>query len=163
MFCPNCGTKVEDDVKFCPSCGAQIANADAATASAGDDSQNNDWQEAPAQEPTPVVTTAQQDAPIATPPDYLTLNIVLTAVSVFVCCFSCISLAGIVTGALGIMFSTQVRKAVEAKDWALAEQKSKTAKYMWIATAVILGVSVLFGIIAMATGMMAGMLEGLNY
>lgn len=25
MFCPNCGTKVEDAIRFCPNCGAEIA------------------------------------------------------------------------------------------------------------------------------------------
>lgn len=24
MFCPNCGTKVEDGTAFCPSCGTKL-------------------------------------------------------------------------------------------------------------------------------------------
>ena len=28
MFCPNCGTKLEDGVKFCPNCGNQISQND---------------------------------------------------------------------------------------------------------------------------------------
>ena len=27
MFCPNCGTKIEDGVRFCPNCGAKIEEA----------------------------------------------------------------------------------------------------------------------------------------
>ena len=27
MFCPNCGTQVEDDCKFCPDCGSPIAGS----------------------------------------------------------------------------------------------------------------------------------------
>lgn len=26
MFCPNCGTKIDDDAKFCQSCGYKLAN-----------------------------------------------------------------------------------------------------------------------------------------
>lgn len=28
MFCPNCGSKLEDDVKFCSECGSQITDVD---------------------------------------------------------------------------------------------------------------------------------------
>lgn len=165
MFCPNCGTKVDDGVAFCPSCGSQINNAATSNPSDVPPAQNNVYQqEAPAQDPIQPVAYVQDSTSTSTgttPPDYLTINIVLTAISVFVCCFSCLSLAGIVTGAIGIVFSTQVRKAVQAQDWALAEQKSKTAKTMWIVTAVLLGISVLFGIIGMATGMLAGMSEAI--
>ena len=41
----------------------------------------------------------------------------------------------------------------------LAEQKSKAAKNMWIATAVILGVSVLLGLLLTVTGFMTGFME----
>ena len=30
MFCPNCGSRVDDGTKFCPSCGADIGAAEAA-------------------------------------------------------------------------------------------------------------------------------------
>ena len=93
------------------------------------------------------------------PPDYLTINIVLTVVSVFVCCFSCLSIAALVTGIIGIVMSTQVRSAIQAHNYALAEQKSKAAKNMWIATAVILGVSVLLGLLLTVTGFMTGFME----
>ena len=125
------------------------------------------WQEAPiAPPPAPNSDPwQQQNAGEATvtngtnPPDYLTINIVLTVVSVFVCCFSCLSIAALVTGIIGIVMSTQVRSAIQAHDYALAEQKSKAAKNMWIATAVILGVSVLLGLLLTVTGFMTGFME----
>lgn len=83
----------------------------------------------------------------------------LTVVSVFVCCFSCLSIAALVTGIIGIVMSTQVRSAIQAHNYALAEQKSKAAKNMWIATAVILGVSVLLGLLLTVTGFMTGFME----
>lgn len=113
MFCPNCGSKLEDNAAFCPSCGAPVkaASANAATDNAApnnaaaDSSAQNTWQEAPiAPPPAPNSDPwQQQNAGEATvtngtnPPDYLTINIVLTVVSVFVCCFSCLSIAALVT------------------------------------------------------------------
>ena len=156
MFCPNCGSKLEDNAAFCPSCGAPVkaASANAATDNAApnnaaaDSSAQNTWQEAPiAPPPAPNSDPwQQQNAGEATvtngtnPPDYLTINIVLTVVSVFVCCFSCLSIAALVTGIIGIVMST-------------------AAKNMWIATAVILGVSVLLGLLLAVTGFMTGFME----
>lgn len=175
MFCPNCGSKLEDNAAFCPSCGAPVkaASANAATDNAApnnaaaDSSAQNTWQEAPiAPPPAPNSDPwQQQNAGEATvtngtnPPDYLTINIVLTVVSVFVCCFSCLSIAALVTGIIGIVMSTQVRSAIQAHNYALAEQNSKAAKNMWIATAVILGVSVLLGLLLTVTGFMTGFME----
>lgn len=122
MFCPNCGSKLEDNAAFCPSCGAPVkaASANAATDNAApnnaaaDSSAQNTWQEAPIAAPARAEfgPLAQQNAGEATvtngtnPPDYLTINIVLTVVSVFVCCFSCLSIAALVTGIIGIVMST---------------------------------------------------------
>ena len=49
--------------------------------------------------------------------------------------------------------------AAERRRGDLAEQKSKAAKNMWIATAVILGVSVLLGLLLTVTGFMTGFME----
>ena len=164
MFCPNCGSKLEDNAAFCPSCGApaKAASANAATDNAApnnaaaDSSAQNTWQEAPIAPPPAGEATVTNGT---NPPDYLTINIVLTVVSVFVCCFSCLSIAALVTGIIGIVMSTQVRSAIQAHNYALAEQKSKAAKNMWIATAVILGVSVLLGLLLTVTGFMTGFME----
>lgn len=89
----------------------------------------------------------------------MTVNIILTVVSVFACCFSCIGVIGIITGIIGIVSASGVRSAMSAHNYALAEQKSKTAKNMWIVTAVILGVSVFFGILFAVMGMSSYILE----
>ena len=119
----------------------KAASANAATDNAApnnaaaDSSAQNTWQEAPIA-PPPAPNAGEATVTNGTnPPDYLTINIVLTVVSVFVCCFSCLSIAALVTGIIGIVMSTQVRSAIQAHDYALAEQKSKAAKNMWIATA----------------------------
>ncbi|MGI5885192.1 MAG: zinc-ribbon domain-containing protein [Candidatus Spyradocola sp.] len=173
MFCPNCGTKLEDNAAFCPSCGASVNAANAApsdsNASSAAQPEQGSWQDAPTTPPAaPNQDPWQQNAEQATvvdggptPPDYLTINIVLTVVSVFVCCFSCLSIAALVTGIIGIVMSTQVRSAIQAHNYALAEQKSKAAKNMWIATAVILGVSVLLGLLLAVTGFMSSFMEEL--
>ena len=166
MFCPNCGSKLEDNAAFCPSCGAPVkaASANAATDNAAPNNAAADSSIAPPPAPNSD-PWQQQNAGEATvtngtnPPDYLTINIVLTVVSVFVCCFSCLSIAALVTGIIGIVMSTQVRSAIQAHNYALAEQKSKAAKNMWIATAVILGVSVLLGLLLTVTGFMTGFME----
>lgn len=40
MFCPNCGTKVNDDNKFCPNCGKQLENQTAQTVNSTKNSKN---------------------------------------------------------------------------------------------------------------------------
>ena len=175
MFCPNCGSKLEDNAAFCPSCGAPVkaASANAATDNAApnnaaaDSSAQNTWQEAPIAPPPapnsdPWLQQSAGEAYVTNgrnPPEYLSIHIELTVVSVFVCCFSCLSIAALVTGIIGIVMSTQVRSAIQAHNYALAEQKSKAAKNMWIATAVILGVSVLLGLLLTVTGFMTGFME----
>ena len=61
------------------------------------------------------------------------------------------------------MSSSQVRKAVAAGDLALADQKSRTAKAMMIATAVIFGLAVIMSIILVATGALQGAMDELVY
>lgn len=36
MFCPKCGTKLDDDARFCPSCGAQVGERDASSSASGE-------------------------------------------------------------------------------------------------------------------------------
>jgi hypothetical protein len=155
MFCPNCGTKLDDDAVFCTSCGVRLAQDQASEQTASEPV----WQDAPVQEPASQEVWQSgapsgsepppQAAPMASPPDYLTINIILTVVSFFACCFGIISL---ITGIIGIVNSAGVRSAMNAGNYALAEQKSRTAKNLWIATAIILGVSIIFGIVLAAMG-----------
>ena len=69
----------------------------------------------------------------------------------------------LITGIIGIVSSSQVRKAVAAGDLALADQKSRTAKAMMIATAVIFGLAVIMSIILVATGALQGAMDKLVY
>ena len=178
MFCPNCGAQIDDHAAFCPSCGAQ-QQPQQNPVNPAPEAASDGWKEAPAaanpdpwQQPVSGSQPASDAQPVSdsqpvsgevtstNPPDYLTVNIVLTVLSVFVCCFSCLSIASLVTGIIGIVSSTQVRSAIQAHNYALAEQKSKAAKNMWIATAVILGVSVVLGIVVMVSGFLGGFMEG---
>ena len=195
MFCPNCGTKLEDGAVFCTSCGVRIAQ-DTPTPvqpeQPADSAQQPLQSEAPVQQPAPaeqpdIWHQAANDAPEdtwqqpaqdqqppfeqpivtntvpggAAPKDYLVVNIVLTVLC-FLCC-SCINFFGLISGIIGIVSSSQVRKAVAAGDLALADQKSRTAKAMMIATAVIFGLAVIMSIILVATGALQGAMDELVY
>ena len=159
MFCPNCGTKLEDGAVFCTSCGVRIAQ-DTPTPvqpeQPADSAQQPLQSEAPVQQPAPaeqpdIWHQAANDAPEdtwqqptqdqqppfeqpivtntvpggAAPKDYLVVNIVLTALC-FLCC-SCINFFGLITGIIGIVSSSQVRKAVAAGDLALADRGNEAA------------------------------------
>ena len=108
----------------------------------------------------------QTNAPIPpenAPKDYLAINIILTVASALICCCNCLSIAGLVTGIIGIVASSNVRKAVEAGNLPLAQAKSNTARTMWIVTAIILGVSAVVGILLLTAGagMSADLMEDL--
>ena len=98
-----------------------------------------------------------QSAPEQAPADYVTINIILCVASVLTCC-GCISIASLVTSIIGIVAGSARKKAIAAGDWATAEAKSKTAKTMWIVSAVIVGVSILSAIVLFLTGAAASML-----
>lgn len=120
-----------------------------------------EFQQAPVFEEAPAEPAAPaQAAPEQAPADYMTINIILCVASVLTCC-GCVSVASIVTSIIGIVAGSACKKAVEAGDWATAEAKSKTAKTMWIVSAVIVGVSILAAIVLMLTGVVAGMIENL--
>lgn len=59
MFCPNCGTKLEDGVKFCPNCGNQISQNDSTSQAA-----NN---VEPAKEAETVENTTVENASVENP------------------------------------------------------------------------------------------------
>lgn len=151
MFCNQCGTKLEEGTSFCSSCGARLSDQPAAA----EPVQENEWQQ-PAndgwQQPEAPVQQqpyyAQQPAGDA-PKDYMTVNIILTVVSVLTCC-NCLSWVSLITSIIGIVASSNTKSANLAGDYNLAAEKSKTAKAMWIASAIILGVSILFSILAFA-------------
>ena len=78
--------------------------------------------------------------------DYLTMNIVLLVLSV--CC--CGAIPSIVTGIIGVIFSSQTRDHLRNGRLNEAAQKSRTARAMAIATGVILAVTALILIVIIA-------------
>ena len=110
MFCPHCGANVADSAQSCPQCGAAL-HAGAAE---------------------PRVEVSPNPGEIK---DYLTMNIVLLVLSV--CC--CGAIPSIVTGIIGVIFSSQTRDHL--RNGRLNEA---------IATGVILAVTALILIVIIA-------------
>ena len=121
MFCPHCGANVADSAQSCPQCGAAL-HAGAAE---------------------PRVEVSPNPGEIK---DYLTMNIVLLVLSV--CC--CGAIPSIVTGIIGVIFSSQTRDHLRNGRLNEAAQKSRTARAMAIATGVILAVTALILIVIIA-------------
>ena len=158
MFCPNCGTKLPDGAAFCSNCGNKIQAApvepvtEIPTQQPAEPVYEEPAPEQPAPEnftyeytepdgqPTP--EPAAQVVPDQAPADYMTINIILCVASVLTCC-GCVSIASLITSIIGIVAGSACKKAIAAGDWATAEAKSKTAKTMWIISAVIVGVSII--------------------
>ncbi|WP_369039325.1 CD225/dispanin family protein [Stenotrophomonas maltophilia] len=84
-------------------------------------------------------------------PTYMTPSIILTVASFIVCCLSCVSILGIGTGIVAIVFANKTSKALTLGDIAAAQAASRTAKiWMWI-TAGLLILGLLVWIISLAT------------
>ncbi len=137
MICKKCGANARDGARFCEVCGAPL--------------EQEPVQQAPVQ---PATYSDPYHAPAGATPtgevqDYLVWNIVLTVLSF---CCSCI---GLVTGIVGIVFSSQVRSALAAGNRAEAEAKSKTAKTMCFVTLGLVILGVILNIILFATGMIS--------
>ncbi|GEM_PF-5310320 len=191
LFCTNCGAKLEKEEHKAEesACETPIIDMTQDGASVEEEPVSESYEdseayEAPAFEEAPENTGAQSGAyeapnqdytnpqysapqpqqPIPNgeaPQDYLVVNIILTAVSVLSCC-SCCSMISLITGIIGIVYSAQVKKAVETGNFQLAQEKSKVAKIMWIVSVIVLAVSLLTSIIAVATGAYASVMSGLG-
>ena len=180
MFCPNCGTKLPDGAAFCSNCGNKIQAApvepvtEIPTQQPAEPVYEQPAPEQPAEpvyeqpapeqpaEPVyeqPVYEQPAQVVPDQAPADYMTINIILCVASVLTCC-GCVSVASLITSIIGIVAGSACKKAVAAGDWATAEAKSKTAKTMWIVSAVLVGLSIIAAIILFATGSIASMTNG---
>lgn len=188
MFCPNCGTKLPDGAAFCSNCGNKIQAAPVEPVTeiptqqpaepvyeqpAPEQPAEPVYEEPAPEQPAPENFTyeytepdgqptpepAAQVVPDQAPADYMTINIILCVASVLTCC-GCVSIASIITSIIGIVAGSACKKAIAAGDWATAEAKSKTAKTMWIISAVIVGVSIIAAIILFATGTIASMTKG---
>lgn len=190
MFCPNCGTKLPDGAAFCSNCGNKIQAApvepvtEIPTQQPAEPVYEQPAPEQPAPEQPaepvyerpvyeqpvyeqpaepvyeqPVPEQPAQVVPDQAPADYMTINIILCVASVLTCC-GCVSVASLITSIIGIVAGSACKKAVAAGDWATAEAKSKTAKTMWIVSAVLVGLSIIAAIILFATGSIASMTNG---
>lgn len=94
-----------------------------------------------------------QKEPDMLPADYTVVNIIMLVVSLLSCC-GCVSIASVITSIIGLVSASGCKKAIAAKDYALAEKKSKTAKTMWVISAVIVGISIVLGIVILLLSML---------
>ena len=117
---------------ICTSCGTQMDESASACPNCG--------------RPTGVIPA---DKPVIK--DYLTVSIVLLAIS----CLCMGSFASLATGILGVVFASQARSLIQEEKYAQAQQKAKVAKYLAIATGVLVGMMLLYYILFFALyGMM---------
>lgn len=110
MICPNCSAACEDNAVTCENCGQSLSAAP---------------------------TKAKNASAIK---DYLTLNIVLLAVTCL--CVGCTP--ALATGILGVVFSAKVRDLLAEGKPEEAQKKAKTAKYLAFATGALIALTVLF-------------------
>lgn len=112
---------------------------------------------APVQQPVapkvPVQQPKPQKEPDLLPADYTVVNVIMLVVSLLSCC-GCVSIASVITSIIGLVSASGCKKAIAAGDYALAEKKSKTAKTMWVISAVIVGISIVLGIVILLLSML---------
>ena len=121
---------------FCPQCGAQVSDSANHCPQCGHTLSS-------------VASSGTTPPPPANFQDYLTANIILLVVSV--CC--CGSLPSIVTGIIGVVFSSQARDHWRAGRWTEATAKARTARTMAIVSGVLLAVTaVILSIVLFAYG-----------
>ena len=159
MFCSECGTKMDEGTRFCPTCGHAV-NQQAAQPASQQPQSSGSYTYQPEPEPVTYVQTATQpysadpNGANAHIPDYLVLNIIFSVLAL--CCCNCFA---VVTGIVGIVFSSGVRTALNAGDLATALSKSKTAKIMMIISIVLVGLTLVYWLIMMVTGGFAAYTE----
>jgi len=72
-------------------------------------------------------------------PNYLVWAIIVTVLSLLLCCFTCISIIGVPTGIVAIVFASQVNTKLNAGDLSGAQQASKNAKlWSWITSGILI-------------------------
>lgn len=105
---------------------------------------------APAPKPAPKAPVApiEVEDEVVAPADYTTVNVILMIVSILSCC-SCVSIISFITSLIGVIFGSGCKKAIAAGDLATAQKKGKTAKVMWVISAVLLALAILFGAIVL--------------
>ena len=88
--------------------------------------------------PVPPQQIAAQDFP-----DYMVIHVIFLVASML-CISSCIPIVSLITSTSGIVVSQNCRRAKAAGDWVTAASKSRTSKTLWIASAIIMVVSLIF-------------------
>ena len=94
--------------------------------------------------PVPPQQIAAQDFP-----DYMVIHVIFLVASLL-CIPSCIPIVSLITSTSGIVVSQNCRRAKAAGDWVTAASKSRTSKTLWIASAIIMVVSLIFFFIMIA-------------
>ena len=94
--------------------------------------------------PVPPQQIAAQDCP-----DYMVIHVIFLVASLL-CIPSCIPIVSLITSTSGIVVSQNCRRAKAAGDWVTAASKSRTSKTLWIASAIIMVVSLIFFFIMIA-------------
>ncbi|MGH8054995.1 MAG: CD225/dispanin family protein [Stenotrophomonas sp.] len=83
-------------------------------------------------------------------PTHLAWSIVVTVLSFLVCCVSCYSFPGIITGIVAIVYASKVKSLLNAGDLAGAERASRSAKtWSWVTTGILV-LAVIIGAISFA-------------
>ncbi len=78
-----------------------------------------------------------------TVPNHLIWSIVVTLVSFFLCCVSCLSFPAIATGIVAIVFASKVNTLLNQGDLVAARQASKNAKiWAWVTTGILIAATV---------------------
>ena len=94
-------------------------------------------------------------------PSHMVWAILITVASLLLCC-TCLSLLGLVTGIVAIVFASKVNSALKYGDIAAAESASRQAKiWCWVTTAIVI-LSALYLVYAMATGDFSEGMERFN-
>ena len=101
MFCPKCGTQLEDGVKFCPSCGASIQPEQPESAVFETPSYTYTIPENPTQ---PVFNAAviNNDQENTAGNGAAVASLIISIISVVCCCCGIIAIPGLICGILGL-------------------------------------------------------------
>ena len=80
-------------------------------------------------------------------PNHMAWAIIVTVLSFVVCCFSCISIIGIGTGIVAIVFANKVNSLLAQGQFGAASDASRKAKlWSWVTTGILIAGVLLFAI-----------------
>ncbi len=98
-------------------------------------------------------------APHGNIPNYMIWSILGTIASVVLCCFNCISILGLGTGIVAIVFSNKVNTLQQQGDIEGARRASNNAKIWNLVTGGILVLSIIIFVVLLMTIGMSGYME----